>query len=134
MKFSFSPYLVVSENVWSNSRGEKTLTISGTTLFNVDTLTPVIAGGKCVAYAKITRVMYSSSSTTIEFDRVKIDPDTAKAIYNLYRNQNGGKSAVDSGDYSAAAPIGSYQSKSKSKFNEPDDDDTFNGRRRRFDI
>lgn len=135
MDFKFSNFLVVSSSAWEDARN--TITVSGAQLFNVDTLTPVIAGSRCVAYAKISRVQYSSTSTTVEFKKVRINEDTAKAIYNLYRNQTGsGQDAMNSGDYSSMAPIGSFQRKSKASFDDDDDDGSFGSRggRKRFDL
>ena len=83
----FATFIVVDDTL-SKKQGEAIFTVNGDVIYPLETPMPVIRKGVgCIGVGMIKSSMRSKSATTITFILSKCNEDSARAYYDLYRNQ-----------------------------------------------
>ena len=93
MSIKITNYLVLDSNTEISSlkvsRHTHGYTEQGTVLYPIKNVIPVIVRGKgCVGTALVKTVIMREETTTVEFEFTKVDPVTAKVLYNMYMNNS----------------------------------------------
>ena len=103
MSFKIMNYLVLDSGVSMSSmrisKNHYRYTEEGMLLYPIKSVVPVIARGKgCIGTALIKSLNIDENTTSVQFEFVEVDKNTARVLYSLYMNNSTMQSGSDGYD------------------------------------